>query len=43
LAYLSVAGLHDAVSKFTKTREYCGACFTGSYPVPIPKGAELDW
>jgi len=33
LGYLSVAGLHEAISG----NGYCDACFTGNYPIAIPK------
>jgi len=46
LAYLSWEGLKEAVMD-TKpsSKTWCGACFTGNYPVPIPKGKEKieDW
>ncbi|GAB5371303.1 hypothetical protein AAMO2058_001568400 [Amorphochlora amoebiformis] len=46
LAYLSWEGLKSAVME-TKpsSTTWCGACFTGSYPVPTPraKTKTLDW
>ena len=36
VGYLSVAGLHEAVSGQASGKGYCDACFTGSYPVSIP-------
>jgi amidophosphoribosyltransferase len=35
LGYLSIAGLHQAVGG----EGYCDACFSGEYPVAIPKSA----
>ncbi len=35
LGYLSVAGLREAVGDTDE--KYCLACFTGNYPIPIPK------
>ena len=37
LGYLSVEGAMDAVGQPHNT--FCGACFTGKYPVDIP----VDW
>ncbi len=35
LAFISIAGLHDAVS--TDHEGFCDACFSGDYPVEIPE------
>ena len=38
LAYVSVAGLYRAIGESTRDSEspqYCDACFTGDYPVPL--------
>lgn len=38
LGYLSVEGLHAAVHSHGPTTEgFCDACFTGNYPVAVPK------
>lgn len=36
LAYLSLAGLYEAVSGATHT-SFCDACFTGDYPISTPQ------
>lgn len=33
LAYLSVAGMYDAINSCGKTQTMCDACFTGHYPI----------
>ncbi len=38
LAFLSLAGLHDAVRNANHDG-FCDACFTGDYPVGTPMGA----
>ena len=35
LAYLSLEGLLSAVN--SERRSYCTSCYTGNYPVPIPR------
>ena len=35
LAYLSVEQLHEAVSGDQSGADYCDACFTGRYPIPV--------
>ena len=39
LGYLSLAGMIDATSQ--PASRLCTACFTGSYPVPLPDAARL--
>ncbi len=39
LAFISVQGLHDAVS--TEHKGFCDACFTGNYPVEIPDSIKV--
>ncbi len=39
LGYLSLEGLHKAVG--TQEGEFCAACYSGNYPVPLSDGAEL--
>jgi hypothetical protein len=42
LGYLSVEGLQAAVSRCQpSSKDFCKACFTGHYPVPI-EGVESD-
>ncbi len=41
LAYISIPGLMRAVGVGT-SREFCRACFDGSYPVPVPHQLEMD-
>ena len=36
VGYLSVTGLHRAVSGDPSGKGYCDACFTGNYPISIP-------
>lgn len=45
LGYLTPEGLVEAATKSSGTRHnFCRACFTGVYPVPIGnKGSEMDW
>ena len=47
LGYLSVEGMMDAVEKAHDSRDnYCHACFSGTYPVPVETGVvkeENDW
>jgi amidophosphoribosyltransferase len=38
LAYLSLPGVYRALS--ASPRDYCDACFSGSYPLGKPRGAE---
>ncbi|MEX2376302.1 MAG: amidophosphoribosyltransferase, partial [Dehalococcoidia bacterium] len=40
LGYLSVEGLHGAVNGDPEGKDYCNACFTGDYPIPVQ--LELD-
>jgi amidophosphoribosyltransferase len=40
LAYLSLAGVYRALS--ASPRDYCDACFSGSYPLGCPEGSESD-
>ncbi len=40
LAYLSSEGLHTSVEDGRK--HYCDACFSGKYPVPIPRQVRFD-
>jgi amidophosphoribosyltransferase len=35
LGYLSVEGLHEAVSGDSSGSKFCDACFTGNYPIPV--------
>ncbi len=35
LGYLSVEGLHEAVSGDRSGTGFCDACFTGQYPIPV--------
>ncbi|MGF1669256.1 MAG: amidophosphoribosyltransferase [Balneolaceae bacterium] len=43
LRYLSADGLVDAVKECNKQKgDYCTACFTGNYPVPVQFGAEKE-
>jgi len=35
LGYLSTEALHDAVSGDGTGSNFCDACFTGNYPIPI--------
>ena len=35
LGYLSVEGLHEAVSDNRSGTGFCDACFTGQYPIPV--------
>ena len=35
LGYLSIPGLHDAVSGDRMGTNFCDACFTGQYPIPV--------
>mmetsp|Transcript_21821 Transcript_21821/g.35293 ORF Transcript_21821/g.35293 Transcript_21821/m.35293 type:complete len:288 (-) Transcript_21821:271-1134(-) len=47
LAYLTWEGLKDAVMDCNpSSKTWCGACFTGNYPVPIPQGktkGDTEW
>ena len=47
LGYLTVDGMMDAVEEAHDSREnYCHACFSGAYPVPVETGVvkeENDW
>ena len=47
LGYLSVEGMMDAVEEAHDSRDnYCHACFSGAYPVPVETGVvkeENDW
>ncbi|MDR2392674.1 MAG: amidophosphoribosyltransferase [Treponema sp.] len=36
LAFISVAGLLEALSVQKEQRGYCLGCFTGEYPIPVP-------
>ena len=40
IAYLSLPGVYRALS--ASPRDYCDACFSGSYPLGRPEGAESD-
>lgn len=40
LAYLSLAGVYRALS--ASPRDYCDACFSGSYPLGKPRGQESN-
>ncbi len=43
LAYLSVDGMMEAVEEAHDDRSnYCNACFTKNYPVPVEMGVEKD-
>ncbi|MCH8494103.1 MAG: amidophosphoribosyltransferase [Balneolales bacterium] len=43
LHYLSPRGLVDAVKRANpSTMEYCTACFTGDYPVPVTSGVDKE-
>jgi amidophosphoribosyltransferase len=45
LAFISIDGLYRAMGKDRRDREqpqYCDACFTGDYPVPLPDMASAD-
>ena len=43
LAYLTLPGMLDAIQAAVGFRNtYCNACFTGSYPVKIPKWLFAD-
>jgi amidophosphoribosyltransferase len=35
LGYLSIEGLHEAVSGDPTGANFCDACFTGQYPIPV--------
>ena len=39
LGYISIEGLHKAVSNGSKI-EFCDACFTNNYPVPVEENGE---
>src|SRR6266513_779215 len=41
LHYLSIPGLIRAIGRGT-AKEFCRACFDGSYPVPVPQQLEMD-
>lgn len=38
LRYLSIEGMHGVMDQ--PATEYCDACFTGNYPVPVPQDEE---
>lgn len=42
LKYLSVENLLDSVPKTSGKTDYCTACFTRNYPIPIEMDTELD-
>ncbi|MCU0373213.1 MAG: amidophosphoribosyltransferase, partial [Ignavibacteria bacterium] len=42
LNYLSVERLLDSVPKTSEKTDYCTACFTGKYPIPIETENEKD-
>jgi amidophosphoribosyltransferase len=43
LKYLSADGLVQAVKESNDSRhDYCTACFTGKYPVPVNFGVEKE-
>src|SRR5438477_148218 len=41
LSYLSIPGLMRAIGRGT-SREFCRACFDGSYPVAVPQQLEME-
>jgi amidophosphoribosyltransferase len=41
LAYLSLEGMLSAVKKYQPS-EFCGACFTGKYPIPVSEGDKFS-
>lgn len=42
LKYMSVESLLDSVPSTTEKTDYCTACFTKNYPIPIEVNSELD-
>jgi len=45
LAFISIDGLYRALNKGDRDParpQYCDACFTGEYPIPLPDMAEND-
>ena len=41
LSYLSLQGMYQAVEKFSlSAKDFCDSCFTGKYPMPIPKAID---
>ena len=45
LAFISIDGLYRALNKGDRNParpQYCDACFTGEYPIPLPDMAEND-
>ena len=45
LAFISIDGLYRALNKGDRNPgrpQYCDACFTGEYPIPLPDMTEND-
>jgi amidophosphoribosyltransferase len=45
LAFLSIDGLYRALrqpGRDSATPQYCDACFTGDYPIPLPDATQAD-
>ena len=45
LAFISIDGLYRALNKGDRNPDrpqYCDACFTGEYPIPLPDMADND-
>jgi amidophosphoribosyltransferase len=45
LAFISIDGLYRALNKGDRDPvrpQYCDACFTGEYPIPLPDATQND-